>query len=438
MRALPSPSSMAYPSTAVPSFPPTIQSFGSPTESHQRTASTHTPSTNSVTSAHIADLQHQVTLKSLGLRSLEAEYASLLQKLQRERVKSQTIEKKTSVADQEVNDLTSKNEELTEHVKTLEAQVEGLEEKRELERVEVAKDKEQWGRMLDMSGRIQAKHSEERQKLKDENDDLIRLISDREGQPTPSSGQEGSSFTTTSLLRHMEGSKIKPKDGFDDVTALKRNIEELTSRNLSLRSVLTSLQSQSESIDETVRSFAEATRKALTEDQSATTKHPTVISRLPMSTAARRLEDAWRTTGARAFPIGPRLGTHSTSSSSGNLYQGSRPLPGPATHSRVSSKSPEQRGPAQSDQGQPISRSGDVTRTHEPSLAASHHSHMLYPGSMRGNSDSPSEPDSRAGLSQDSNSAMPPPPPPRPYAPPYSAMDGHAETGPAENPRPFG
>ena len=166
---LPSPSSMANPPSAAPSvIPPTAHSVGSPATSYQPQVSIHTASANSATSAHIADLQHQVTLKSLALQTLQSEYASLLQKLQRERVKSQTIEKKTNVADQEVNDLTSRNEELTEQIKQLETQLEDSEKKRETERTDSAKEKEQWLRMLDMGGRLHSKNAEEKQKLKNE------------------------------------------------------------------------------------------------------------------------------------------------------------------------------------------------------------------------------------------------------------------------------
>lgn len=129
-----------------------------------------------MTSAHIADLQHQVTLKTLSLQTLQSEYASLLQKLQRERVKSQTIEKKTSVADNEVNELTGRNEELVDQVGLLEARVEELEKKRETEHADVAREKEQWGRMLEMSGRLQTRTAADKQKLADEKEELLSRV----------------------------------------------------------------------------------------------------------------------------------------------------------------------------------------------------------------------------------------------------------------------
>lgn len=176
-RALPSPASMTFPLSATSSLPTlAAQSLGSPAPSYQA-ASSHTASTHSATSAHIADLQHQVTLKSLALQTLQSEYASLLQKLQREKVKSQTIEKKTTTATQEVNELSGKNEDLAEQVKHLTSQLETSENKRESERLETQREKDQWSRMLEMSGRLHAKVDAERQRLLGEKETLLLRIS---------------------------------------------------------------------------------------------------------------------------------------------------------------------------------------------------------------------------------------------------------------------
>ena len=176
-RALPSPSSLACPPSGAASFvPANTASVGSPGTSHHPASSIHTVSTNSATSAHLQDLQHQVSLKSLALQTLQTEYATLLQKLQRERIKSQTIEKKTTVADQEVNDLTTRNEEMLEQIKSLEGQLQECERKREAERAEAAQEKDQWGRMLDMSGRLQHKNAEDRQRLASEKAELLQRL----------------------------------------------------------------------------------------------------------------------------------------------------------------------------------------------------------------------------------------------------------------------
>lgn len=163
---LPSPSSMVYPPSAAPSLPPpTVYSAGSPTTSLQQPVSIHTASTDSVTSAHIAELQHQVTLKSLALQTLQSEYSSLLQKVQRLTVKTQTMERKSNVADREVNDLTGRNEDLLQQVQSLQEQLEEIERKREKERDDASREKDQWLLILDQSRRLQMQYGAERQAL---------------------------------------------------------------------------------------------------------------------------------------------------------------------------------------------------------------------------------------------------------------------------------
>ncbi|EME89596.1 uncharacterized protein MYCFIDRAFT_87036 [Pseudocercospora fijiensis CIRAD86] len=290
LRALPSPSSLVHPPSAPPSWPPpTAPSVGSPATSYQAAASIHTTSTNSVTSAHIADLQHQVTLKSLALQTLQSEYASLLQKLQRERVKSQTIEKKTSVAEQEVNELTSKNEELAEQIKSLTNQLEECEKKRDAERAEAQREKDQWGRMLEMSGRLHAKVDSERQRLLQEKETLTnRLCS--QGSDSPNLAAPKAKDDRTNLA-HTDGrdyasEKVAPPSthisammvdanisdpaaaSYGDARAsetigLKREIQQLNARVLSLRTALLQAQRNTREFQEHSQIFLQQTSSVI-------------------------------------------------------------------------------------------------------------------------------------------------------------------------------
>lgn len=270
-RPLPSPSSLAYPLSAAPSVaPPTAASGGSPSTSYQPAVSIHTASTNSATSAHIADLQHQVTLKSLALQTLQSEYASLLQKLQRERVKSQTIEKKTSVADQEVNDLTSKNEDLTEQLKSLETQLEECERKRELERSTAASEKEQWTRILEMNDRLQSKSAEQNQKLREEKNELSqRVAAYEDGSSSRFDSVKRSSTSRVDATRpgaDTQGSGEKSAataagslgDATNDVETLKSEIAVLNSRIDVLRYSLEEAKRRSQSLGDKAREFVES------------------------------------------------------------------------------------------------------------------------------------------------------------------------------------
>lgn len=290
LRALPSPSSLAYPPSAAPSLPPpTAPSVGSPATSYQATASIHTTSTNSVTSAHIADLQHQVTLKSLALQTLQSEYASLLQKLQRERVKSQIIEKKTSVADQEVNELTSKNEELAEQIKSLTNQLEECEKKRDAERAEAQREKDQWGRMLEMSGRLHAKVDSERQRLLQEKETLANRLASQGSDPpnfsSPKEKDDRSNLAHTDSRNSASG-KVAPSSthitamtvdasitdsaaasygdaGTSETIGLKREIQQLNARVLSLRTALLQAQRSTREFQEHSQSFLRQTSSAI-------------------------------------------------------------------------------------------------------------------------------------------------------------------------------
>lgn len=265
LHPLPSPSPYAYP----PTIPPIGRSAGSPTPSHQPSGSIHTVSTSSATSAHIADLQHQVTLKSLSLQTLQSEYASLLQKLQRERVKSQAIEKKTTVADQEVNDLTCKNEELAEQVKNLQSQLDESEKKREAERAEAAREKEQWGRMLEMGGRLHSKVAEDRQKLIEERDQLLRKVLEYEEE-----NQFRINRRKEEALAEIEGKPltkaapppetkalaspsqiVSSESAPGTVAALKRQVEELTAHIEMLHASLQKLKQCNEETGQKSREF---------------------------------------------------------------------------------------------------------------------------------------------------------------------------------------
>lgn len=167
-RLLPSPSSLTYSAPKASMPPPTAASVSPPPASHHAPPLMHAASPSTAISQHIADLQRQISLKTLSLQSLQSEHTSLLQKWHRERIRYQAVEKKARVADQEVDELASKNEELVDQVKSLETQLEDNERKREEASDLIAKEKAQWGRMLEMGGKLHVNAAAERQKLVDE------------------------------------------------------------------------------------------------------------------------------------------------------------------------------------------------------------------------------------------------------------------------------
>lgn len=280
---------MTFPLSAASSLP-TIgaQSLGSPAPSYQAASTAHTASTHSATSAHIADLQHQVTLKSSGLQTLQLEYASLLQKLQREKVKSQTIEKKTTAANQEVNELSGKYEYLTEQVKNLTSQLEMSERKRESDRLETQREKDQWSRMLEMSGRLQAKVDAERQRLLGEKEFLLLRVSryeielaQRQSQVVESEGSRTSdavieaprSSPVVASQQHAPGGQSDADAS--ETQVLRREIAVLNGRIEALRAALRQIREQSTTFQHISVALQNAADQALTGSPSPGQSDPT-------------------------------------------------------------------------------------------------------------------------------------------------------------------
>ena len=145
---LPSPTSLNLP--APPSSHPSIPS---PT--------TYPPSTAAHV-AHLQDLQHQVSVKTLALQTLQREYDNLLQKLERMRTKCATLEKKFEVSDAEINGLTDEKERLEKQVDTLEKLLEDAQNARDEARSTSSEQASQYMKIMEMAGQLQAQASEER------------------------------------------------------------------------------------------------------------------------------------------------------------------------------------------------------------------------------------------------------------------------------------
>jgi hypothetical protein len=255
----PSPSSMAATSHRASLSSHTVQ----PGRSSIAAPSIHAASASTAASQHVADLQHQITLKSLSLQTLQSEYTSLLQKFQKDRLKSQTFEKKTVAADQEVNELTMRNEELAEQVKLLGTQLEECEKKREAERSDAVREKEQWGRMLEMSGRLQAKSADDRQKLVQEKSDLQQRLLIRENEAAINASKSGSSPDTIAPSTGQKAANTETENKTTDeernaqMIALQRDNHVLQTRTNMLRSTLERVESHYASIMEKRREVFE-------------------------------------------------------------------------------------------------------------------------------------------------------------------------------------
>lgn len=232
---------------------------------HQAPSNIHTAPTSAAASQHIADLQHQITLKSLSLQTLQSEYTSLLQKSQRDRLKSQTFEKKAIAADSEINDLTTRNEDLAEQVRTLETQLEECERKREMERSDAVREKDQWGRMLEMSGRLQAKSADDRQKLVQEKESLQQRLLIHENEAALSAKRGTPQSHKAPPLASQSSASVEPKRQSNEeskelatrIATLQQENEMWQKRTYLLRSVLERMEEQSASFVDKRRKLME-------------------------------------------------------------------------------------------------------------------------------------------------------------------------------------
>ncbi|KAF2000672.1 hypothetical protein P154DRAFT_192545 [Amniculicola lignicola CBS 123094] len=157
---LPSPSSMNFSNN--PNLPP----ISPPSTSLQPSAQ----------SAHLQDLQHQVSIKTLAFQTLQREYDSLLQKLERQRTKCATLEKKFEVSDVEINALTEEKEKLQSQITSLEAQVEELQQSRDEARRQLVANGAQYMRIMEMANRLQAQGADDKKRWEAERAELEQRI----------------------------------------------------------------------------------------------------------------------------------------------------------------------------------------------------------------------------------------------------------------------
>lgn len=200
---------------------------------------------SSAESSHYANLQRQVTLKTLSLQTLQSEYSSLLQKLHRERLRSQTIERKSSVAESEVNALSTQNEELTEHIKALNGQVETCESKIDSMRAEFNRDKAQWVSMLSNDTKIMSRFAEDKKLWAEEKARLQASIYSFER------------VSDASPLKGMD-TPVQSQAFRDEVVVLQARVVKLTESVTQLRGALADCQQDNRSLETHARALIDA------------------------------------------------------------------------------------------------------------------------------------------------------------------------------------
>ncbi|KAI9876853.1 MAG: hypothetical protein M1830_005463 [Pleopsidium flavum] len=161
IRALPSPSSFSFSTSNV--LPPISPCAGSSQAAH---------------AAHLQDLQHQISTKTLALQTLQREHDSLLAAFSRSQIRCATLEKKFQVSDAEINTLTEERIKLLSQIEAFETQVEELIKSREEARKQSVANGGQYMKIMAMASRLEAQGAADKKKWMSEREEWER---EREG-----------------------------------------------------------------------------------------------------------------------------------------------------------------------------------------------------------------------------------------------------------------
>jgi len=189
---------------------------------------------NSAQMAHLQELQHQVSVKTLAHQTLHREYTALLQKLERMRVKTAALETKFEVTDKEINSLSDEKEKLTSQVQTLEAQIEDLQQARDEARKSSAESAAQYMKIVEMAGRLHGQ-GVEKKGWETEREALLGRIRQLEGEQSGSTSVAQAPGTAPSEAPTAADTNERQQG---EVATLQNEIQALKERNASLESAL--------------------------------------------------------------------------------------------------------------------------------------------------------------------------------------------------------
>jgi chromosome segregation ATPase len=219
----------------------------------------------SAQSAHLQDLQHQISVKTLAFQTLQREYDSLLQKLERQRTKCATLEKKFEVSDVEINSLTDEKEKMQVQVTTLESQVEELQQSRDEARRQLIANGAQYMRIMEMANKLQGQGADDKKKWEAERHELeqrIRVLEEAmvTGHEHASSETENPSSASPGIpsiiLAHSPATSNVSQT--ETINVLRAEVGRLRSRTQTLEAALHTMRRESISIQAAARQLVDS------------------------------------------------------------------------------------------------------------------------------------------------------------------------------------
>jgi chromosome segregation ATPase len=238
-RTLPSPTSISYPASASG-----LQAAYSPCMNQ------------SVHNAHLQDLQHQISTKTLALQTLQREHDQLLGAFSRSQIRCSTLDKKSQVSDHEINSLTEEKIRLQAQVETLETQVEELLNAKDEVQRQTTAETAQWRQIVAMSSRLQAQSAEETKRYKADRESWER---DRDGLQRRITELESGKLTLVDISRSADSTvSIFSGDILTSTSldALRAEIVRLRSKCADMEAALQDLTRVTEQMDRVMGEFA--------------------------------------------------------------------------------------------------------------------------------------------------------------------------------------
>ncbi|MCJ1402477.1 hypothetical protein MMC11_005697 [Xylographa trunciseda] len=153
-RPLPSPSSLNFSSSQF--LPPLSPLFMGPKSPH---------------TAHLQELQHQLSTKSLAHQILQGEHDKLLAAYSRSQIRCATLDKKSQVSDNEINNLVEDRLRLQSQVNAIEIQVDELQHSKDEAQKQSVASGSQYMQIMGMSSRLQAQAAADLKIWKTDRDD---------------------------------------------------------------------------------------------------------------------------------------------------------------------------------------------------------------------------------------------------------------------------
>jgi predicted nuclease with TOPRIM domain len=218
-------------------------------------------------SANLQDLQQQISLKTSELRTLQRDYDSLVQKLERQTAKCATFEKKLEISDGEMNSLTDEKDRLSTQVSAMEGQIEELQQSRDEARQQLVTNGAQYMQIMDMANRLQAQSAEAKIRWQAEKAGLeqrIRLLEEAmvtgSEKPISTSDAEQQPGITRGPLpvgsTHTVGASNSSQ--IETINVLRAEVSRLRSRTKTLEAAVQTMRCESLSIQTAARQILES------------------------------------------------------------------------------------------------------------------------------------------------------------------------------------